>query len=266
MLDEDMGIGERWRAGKLELHCARPSEGGTKLRTGLKKLNRFNTDDAKLLIEAGMERRGQRDTGQLIQLSQTQAWVKGGRLKLESSLRHGVRSYWMKRAFPRVNEFRNLGSLRAAGIRAVRPLVAGVWRQGWRAKLQFLGTEWIPEAPSIAQMVSAGHADLDAALDSCGVLVARLHKLHFEHRDCFPRNFIFDPKGRAWVLDAWRGGITENLKRPGARDVDDFAARVRELGGDPAAFLSAYKRRLEQPDQAEAEPTATTSDSGSASS
>lgn len=201
------------------------------------------------LVRAGLERRGRRDGGGTVELpGGSTAWVKGGRLTPKSGLRHGLRRLALGRPLPRHRELANLTWLRARGLPAVEPLVAGVARRGPRPVLQFLATTLVPSAPSLADL--AGHADPDparlvAAAGAVGSLLGRLHAVGFTHRDAFARNFVVDGSGRAWVLDAWRGGPGRSRPARGAaRDLADLEEDADRLLSPAAvqALRAAYDR------------------------
>ncbi len=195
------------RRGDLRLHLWSASGLPEALREGL--------------VRAGLERRGQRDGGGVVELEGRTAWVKGGRLTGGSAWRHGLRRALLGRPFPRQRELANLTWLRARGLAAVEPLVAGLGWRGVRPVLQFLGTSLVPDAPSLAELHVAG----------------------FTHRDAFARNFIVDAGGSARVLDTWRGGPGRRIPAVGAaRDLADFEGDAEGLlpAEALAAFRSAY--------------------------
>lgn len=200
----------------------------------------------EVLLEAGLARRGQRDAGSRLEWCPhpvSSAWVKGGRLRLESAVRHGLRRLALGRPFPRLREFENLVWLREHGFLAPRPLLAGLGTSRGRAVLQFLATEWVPDAPSLADLVRLGASSerLVSATTEVGRLLARLHAAGFEHRDAYARNFVLDASGRPWVLDTWRGGpiAPRDRARAIARDRADFEADAASLL--PPAALAAFR-------------------------
>jgi hypothetical protein len=196
------------------------------------------------LLSAGLARAGQRDGGRRLEPGPAPpAWVKGGRLTAGSALRHGLRRLVLGRPFPRLREFRNLAWLRARGLPAPEPLLAGLgWRRG-RPVVQFLATRWLPDAPSLADLARSGTsaARLTSAAEQVARLLADLHHAGFEHRDAFARNFVLDASGRPHVLDTWRGGPTRRARvHPGSRDLDDFVADGAGLL--PTEALAAFRR------------------------
>ena len=203
-----------------------------------------------VLLEAGLARRGQRDAGSQLEWCPhpvTSAWVKGGRLRPGSALRHGLRRLALGRPYPRLREFENLVWLREQGFLAPRPLLAGLGSLRGRPVLQFLATEWVPDAPSLAGLVELGASSerLVSATAEVGRMLARLHAAGFEHRDAYPRNFVLDASGRPWVLDTWRGGpvVPRHRARAIARDRADFEADAAGLL--PAAAIDAFRATAE---------------------
>lgn len=244
---------KRRNEGRMQLNIARPSEGAPPKSDAPRdpmKGGWFQASDARELIARGMERKDGPDGGELVELKHTRAWLKGGRLGLEAAVRHGFKQRILRRDFPRIAEFHNLGWLRAAGLPAPKPLVGCVWRLGLRARAQFSASEWIEDAPSVAAIVQDAEGRdgtaVEGALHAAGATIARMHAAGFAHLNCFPRNFVVDAAGTAWILDAWRGGPRKGAG-PGAQqsawaraDVADFEARLRELGQDPAPFRAGY--------------------------
>lgn len=185
----------------------------------------FSSTDAppRELLDAGLARRGQRDGGSEVAVGTARAWVKGGRLRPGSARRHGLRQLLFQRPFPRLSEARNLAWLRARGLAAVRPLLAGLYFEGGRLPCaQFLATEFQPGAAldTLATVAPARHA---AGRVSARALVERMHAASFEHRDCFERNFLITDDDTAVAIDTWRGGPRKRLtQRAIARDLAAF--------------------------------------------
>jgi len=175
------------------------------------------------LIDAGLARRGERDGGSEVAVGTARAWVKGGRLRPGSARRHGLRQLFFQRPFPRLSEACNLAWLRAHGLSAVRPLLAGLYFEGGRLpRAQFLATEFQPGSAldALATTDPARHA---AGRASARALVDRMHAAGFEHRDCFERNFLIDDRNTAIAIDTWRGGPRRRLAlRAIDRDLADF--------------------------------------------
>jgi len=238
---------KRRNEGRMQLFIARPTEGAPP-KTGADrdyaKGGWFQASDARTLIAAGMERKDQPDGGVVVELGKIRAYLKGGRLGLEPALRHTFKRFVLRKPFPRVSEFHNLGWLRAAGVPAPKPLVGCVWSLRGLPRHQFSATEYVEGARDLTELIKQGDETLDEALGAAGRAVAAMHLAGFAHANCFPRNVTVDETGAAWILDAWRGGPVKGTGTREARwaqaDVADFTARVTELGGNPAAFLDGY--------------------------
>ena len=104
--------------------------------------------------------------------------------------------------------------MRARLFRAPRPLAAGWIERGAAIEAQLLATELVegarPLDEALREVPPAGRA---ALLDELADETARLHALHFVHRNLFPRNLLVAPPSgkngdprRLWWIDAWRGG------------------------------------------------------------
>ena len=231
---------KRRNEGRMQLFIARPYEGAPptdKTPRNHQKGGWFQADGARELISRGMALHDMPDSGSRVELTHNAAWLKGGRLKLESSLRHGFKRLVLRQPFPRIAEFHNLSWLRAHDLPAPKPLVACVWSLRLIARLQFLATEWIADAPSLLTLIEKRAPNVPDALSATGQVVKRMHTAGFVHRNCFPRNFIVDGEGAVWILDAWRGGPKATNT---AVDVQDFEARLAELQVDPTPFRDGY--------------------------
>jgi hypothetical protein len=149
-------------------------------------------------------------------------WIKGDHLPGKARVRHSLRRALGLRT-PREREFANFAWLRARLFRTPEPLAAGVLVRGGLVRYQFLCT-----------LALGAHRALDVALqDATGAQrrawlaelareVARMHALHFVHRDLFWRNVLVasertpthgDPRALTFI-DCWRGG--HPLPRRGA--------------------------------------------------
>jgi hypothetical protein len=176
------------------------------------------------LMAAGLRRVGQRDGGGSVIAGGIHAWLKGGRLTKKSARRHALREALFGRPFPRLSEAANLTWLGAHGLRAVRPLLAGlVTLPGGRPAAQFLATEFVPDAVALETL--SGAERYRDAYASALALVHAMHALGFEHRDCYARNFLITRTNEAIAIDTWRGGPRRRLSRRAiARDLADFEA------------------------------------------
>lgn len=241
---------KRRNEGRMQLFIARPTEGAppkSGAAPDYAKGGWFQAQDARDLLAAGMARKDGPDGGEIVQLAKISAWLKGGQLGLEASVRHGFKRLFLRREFPRVREFHNLGWLRAHELPAPKPLVGCVWRLRGRARHQFSATEYIQGATNLADLARNQADGLAAALTAAGRVVQAMHAAGFAHMNCFPRNLVVDPTGAVWILDAWRGGPQSGAAGSGARwaqaDVRDFTTRLGELGADAAPFLDGYAAR-----------------------
>jgi len=154
-----------------------------------------------------------------------QAYLKYGPLQLRPALRHASRALVPGIEIPRLQEFANLAWLRSHGFGAPRPLVAGVLRRLGLPRFQFLATQAIPTARTLAEALARdARAERTVSLELLAREVARLHELGFVHRDLFARNVLVTDESRARTgagaalrlhfLDAWRGGPQRGLRGP----------------------------------------------------
>lgn len=169
-----------------------------------------------------VERRA-RDGGEAVEVAGLgPIWLKGGPLRRHSVLRHGIAWRLLQRPPPRLREARQLSALGAAGIPAVRPLLAVARFAGPRCVSQALALELEPHARPLDDALRAddppSRAERIAAL---AALVARLHLAGFEHGDLYLRNVLVDD-GRMLLLDCWRArrhGQRPLALRPSAREL-----------------------------------------------
>ncbi|MBI4577076.1 MAG: hypothetical protein HY722_12510 [Planctomycetes bacterium] len=115
-------------------------------------------------------------------------------------------------------EFENLAILRALGVHAPRPAVCGVRRRFGLVREQFLGTEWMSGWCNLEQLCLNG--DLEALLarreeaarsvEALALLVRRLHRAGWVHRDLYFRNVLVREGDLAptefALLDCRKGG------------------------------------------------------------
>jgi hypothetical protein len=170
-------------------------------------------------------------------------WIKGDHLPGKARVRHSLRRMLGLRA-PREREFANLAWLRARLFRAPEPLAAGVLVRGGLVRYQFLCT-----------LALGAHRTLDVALQEAAPgqraawlaelarEVARMHALHFVHRDLFWRNVLVssepapahgDPRALNFV-DCWRGG------HPLPRRAADYDIACLMLEGASALSLDEQR-------------------------
>jgi hypothetical protein len=191
---------------------------------------------------AARERRGERSPRALGPFS---SYYKGSPLDARHALRHAVRRAVRLAEVPRLQELANLAWLRERGFLAPRPLLAGVLERGGLPRFQFLFTELVPLAPTLAELFRAGPRERRGpALAALARDLARLHALGFVHRDLFARNLLVcatESGVRCAFLDAWRGGPGPALRGPehdlGCLFLDGAALFARE---EQVLFLSTY--------------------------
>ena len=140
-------------------------------------------------------------------------WLKGDHLPGAARVRHSLRRA-CGLAVPALNEFRNLEWLRKRLFRVPEPLAAAAWLRGPLVGYQVLVTRaLVPHVSLDEALRSAEPAKRDAWLDELAREVARMHSLHFVHRDLFLRNVLVavrtpasgDPRALRFV-DCRRGG------------------------------------------------------------
>ncbi len=144
---------------------------------------------------------------------------KGGPLRIKSGLRYQAKQRLLGLPHPRLAEFNNLLWLRKRLFCAPRPLAVGELRRGGLVRYQWLFTGTLLGR----RTWSEAWPDLDPQARTRCILhladeVARMHGLHFVHRDLFPRNLMIDVDPAAeqpvGFLDAWAGGPGMGLRGP----------------------------------------------------
>lgn len=156
---------------------------------------------------------------------------------------------------PEIAEFRALTWLRAHGVPAVRPVAAAARTGGLRLHAHALLTEYVPDAPDLAQRMADAddpivhYSELRSAVaEELGGHLAHMHRQGFVHRDCHARNILMrveSPRPRLWFLDCRRAGRT---KAPRAQLHDLACLRLdlrpaegaRFTAGEWAYLLRAY--------------------------
>jgi len=172
------------------------------------------------------------------------AYFKGGPLTGGARLRHALRAHVLRRALPRLNEYRNLRWLERRLFQVPAPLAAGaLWRRG-AARYQLLLTAEVRETRTLREFLASGDSGRGAVLSELARELARMHALGFVHRDPYPRNLLVGASGpgrRVFFLDAWHGGPAFQLRGP-AYDLACFLLHAPELlaGGEARAFLARY--------------------------
>jgi hypothetical protein len=159
-----------------------------------------------LVIDAA--RRGTRQRG-FVALRSGRVFFKHGPLAGWSALRHGLRGLVLRQLPPRLRELDNLEWLRLHGFGAPRPRLAGALYRGFLPVFQFLATDEVASAMTLAEILARGEPELRAAsLELLAIDLAHLHGHGFSHRDLYARNLLVTGSGalRVHYLDCWRGG------------------------------------------------------------
>jgi hypothetical protein len=141
-------------------------------------------------------------------------WLKGDHLPGHARLRHTLRRGVGMRA-PRERELVNLEWLRKRLFRAPKPLAAGVLLRGGLVQYQFLALALLPPHRALDDELEQSPRERRAErLDELAREVARMHALHFVHRDLHLRNVLVETgpptsgdQRRLILIDTARGGI-----------------------------------------------------------
>lgn len=186
-----------------------------------------------------------------IEVGGQRLFLKGGPLRGHARRRHALRRLVLRRELPRVRELENLAWLRARFFRAPEPVAAGWVERFGSARFQFLATRAVEAAHPLDEAWPALPAkDRSELLCELGREVARLHALHFVHRDLFLRNLLVAPAetGRRLVfLDAWRGGPGLGLRGPAYDLAALFLDGATVFARDEAELLvDIYQRERER--------------------
>ncbi len=193
--------------------------------------------------------RGERVLAERFELEGRAVWLKGDHLPGKARWRH---SLWraVGRATPREREFERLNWLRARLFRAPQPVACGVAQSGLVVRYHFLCLEALgPHEPLSSAWAGADARERARWLDELARELARLHALHFVHRNFFLRNVLVDrtpapPSGdprRLILIDPWRAGAP--LPRRGFDyDLGALLLDAERLWGTPELerFLELY--------------------------
>lgn len=136
------------------------------------------------------------------------AWLKADVLSGRARLRHAALRLTLNTPPPRVREAFNLAWLDARLFQVPLPLAAG-WFGGAIPSWQFLVMQRVDARPLGEVLRAGGKLERTALLLELARETARMHALHFVHRDLFWRNVLVypEPTSRRLVfIDAWRGG------------------------------------------------------------
>ena len=172
-----------------------------------------------------------------LELAGARAWYKHDRLRGKTRWRYGLKRLLLQ-PLPRFAEYANLEWLRARAFLAPRPLAAGCLFAGGLPSYQFLVSQRVEAAETLAEFLARPADALRAeVLEELARELARLHALHFVHRDLYARNLLVERAGgagRVHFLDCWAGGPL-----PGLRGTD---YDLRCFLGDREAPLSPSER------------------------
>lgn len=191
----------------------------------------------------------------LLEFAGRRAYLKGGPLSPRSARRHALRRLFLRAAPPRLAEYNNLNWLHERLFETPEPLAAGVFLRMGRPRYQFLLTRELEGAQPMEECLASLPAEeRRVVLLELAREVARMHSLHFVHRDLYPRNLMLLPAGshrRVAFLDAWAGGPGPGRRGPaydlGCLFLDGCVLFSPE---EQEQFLSRYfdeRRRQEQP-------------------
>lgn len=207
-------------------------------------------EDGGELVEALREHvvRAERESTVLaerVELAARAVWLKGDHLPGSASMRHSLRRILGIDA-PREREQTNLRWLRTRMFRAPAPLAAGVLLRAGRIRYQFLCmAELGPHRALDAALREASAAQRNAWIGELARETARMHALHFVHRNLHlrnvlatrePRPAVGDPRALTFV-DVWRGG------HPLPRRAEDYDLACLMLEG-ARALDTAEQREL----------------------
>ena len=136
------------------------------------------------------------------------AWLKSSSLSGFARWRHAALRCALRTPPPRVREAPNLTWLEARLFQVPRPLAAG-WLGGAFPSWQFLVTEFVSATPLDAVLRASARGERAALLSELARETARMHALHFVHRDLYWRNVLVANEAlprRLVFIDTWRGG------------------------------------------------------------
>lgn len=181
------------------------------------------------------------------------AWFVQGEFG-EGVLRHYRRGGWMARVSKdaywwrgeqrvrSLREFELMQQLQGLGLPVPAPVAAFYQRNGLRYRAAIIVMR-IEHAVSFASLVSA--SPTSAPWAGLGDAIGRCHRQLARHADLNANNVLFDPDGKAWLID-WDKGVIES--RPGAwrdRAIERLARSLRkECPALPVADLESGMARL----------------------
>ena len=217
---------------------------------------------AELATLVGQAEREQRVLAERREIARRSLWLKGDHLPGSARTRHSLRR-WFGWPTPREREALNLLWLRERLFRAPQPLACAALVRGGLVRYQLLALAPLPEhEPLESALGNAPEGRRAAWLAELAREVARLHSLHFVHRDLYLRNVLVTaPEGpgdrrELLFVDCWHG--TAAWPR---RGVDHDLACLLLEGADllseseQRSFFVRYveeRRRQDKPVEAQA--------------
>lgn len=173
-----------------------------------------------LAHHAAAAAREQRVLAQLAPCGGEVLWLKGDHLPGKARWRHTLGGLF-GRATPREREHRRLEWLRARLFRAPRPRASAAIRSRGLLRYHVLALDPLGAHESLGDAwPRADEAERGAWLDELASESARLHSLHFVHRNLFLRNLLVDRQPppaagdprRLIFIDPWRAGAPLPLR------------------------------------------------------
>jgi hypothetical protein len=187
----------------------------------------------------------QRVLAHLAQCGDETLWLKGDHLPGKARWRHTFGGLF-GRATPREREHRQLDWLRARLFRAPRPRASASIRSRGVLRYHVLALDPLGAHEALGDAwPRASEAERCAWIDELAHESARLHSLHFVHRNLFLRNLLVDRERqpdsgdprRLIFIDPWRGGAPLPLRGCSY----DLACLMFDAAG---LWSSAHQRRF----------------------
>ena len=151
-----------------------------------------------------------------VRFMEREAWMKSSFLTGRARLRHAALRVVAGAPAPRVREALNLDWLETRLFQVPHPLAAGSLG-GALVRWQFLISEFVAGKQLDVVLRESAEGQRALLLLELARETARMHALHFIHRDLFWRNVLVKDAAstrRLVFIDAWRGG--ERLQWRGA--------------------------------------------------
>lgn len=166
---------------------------------------------AELATLVGTAEREQRVLAERREIARRALWLKGDHLPGSARTRHSLRR-WLGFPTPREREAENLLWLRERLFRVPQPLACAALVRGGLVRYQLLVLAPLPEHQTLE--TALGHASAAQRARWLAELareVARMHSLHFVHRDLYLRNVLVGPASEPGdrrelvFIDCWHG-------------------------------------------------------------